>query len=60
LAAATLGAEFDGPLPEEPEPELPRSPPPVDGVLEAGGVVLSVVAGVFDSELSESLDLLEE
>jgi hypothetical protein len=62
LAAATLGAELEGPLPEEPEPEpeLPVSPPPLDGVLEAGGVALSVFAGVFDSEPSDPLDLFEE
>jgi len=69
FAAATFGAEFTGPLPEEvPDPELPpllEELPllvEVEGVLGAAAPPLesSVLAAGFESPPSEGFDLLEE
>jgi hypothetical protein len=69
FAAATFGAEFTGPLPEVPGPELPPLPeelPPsveVEGALGAAASLLlapSVFAAGFESPPSDGLDLFEE
>jgi len=66
FAAATFGAEAAGPLPEEPDPELPpplEEPPPlVEGALGAAvpPLELSVFEAGFESPPSDPFDLPDE
>jgi hypothetical protein len=68
LAAATFGAEFTGPLPDEPDPEVEPEPElepplplpvPVPGVEELPDEELSGFAAGLDSPPSD-FGLLEE